>query len=169
VTWLVSLGYEVHFLSTSYIIDEKFEAPVVSAGAKVLRLPNEQAVLDFLGREGHAFELFFLSRVNCGGWFFEACRRSNPGAAIIFNTVDLHHVREEREADRTAEPCSGRGRSESANSTPRASPTSRLSYPIWRKKFWRRQSLALLSPSCRCSARFRPKSKASSIVAVSAL
>ena len=98
VTWLVSLGYGVHFLSTSYVFDEKLEAPVVCAGAEILRLPNEQAVFDFLGREGQAFELFFLSRVSCGGRFLEACRRSNPGAAIIFNTVDLHHVREEREA-----------------------------------------------------------------------
>ena len=78
--------------------DIKSEKPVVGAGAQILRLPNEQAVFDFLEREGQAFELFFLSRVDCGGRFFEACRRSNPGAVIIFNSVDLHHVREEREA-----------------------------------------------------------------------
>jgi glycosyltransferase involved in cell wall biosynthesis len=98
VTWLTSLGYEVHFLSTSCIFDGKSEKPVVSAGAKILMLPNEEAILDFLGREGKAFDLFFLSRVGCGGKFFEASWRSNPGAAIIFNTVDLHHVRDEREA-----------------------------------------------------------------------
>ena len=110
VTWLVSSGFEVHFLSTTCIFDKQSENPVVSAGAQILRLPNERAIFDFLAQDGHAFELFFLSRVDCGGRFFEACKRSNPGATIIFNTVDLHHVRGEREAkmrqDRKALWCS---------------------------------------------------------------
>ena len=98
VTWLTSLGYGVHFLSTSYAFDQKLEQPVVNAGAQILRLESEQAVSEFLAHEGHAFEVFFLTRVYCGGRFFEDCRRSNPNAAVVFNTVDLHHVREKREA-----------------------------------------------------------------------
>lgn len=98
VSWLTSLGYVVHFLTTSYIFDEKLEQPVVGAGGIVLRLPNEQAVFEYLQAEGAGFRLFFLTRVYCGGRFLEACKRANPRGFIIFNTVDLHHIREEREA-----------------------------------------------------------------------
>lgn len=98
VTWLSELGYEVVFLSTRYNADKRAEQPIVTAGARVLHLSGEKAVADYLRDEGPAFGLFFLSRVHCGGRFFETCRRCNPQGSIIFNTVDLHHVREGREA-----------------------------------------------------------------------
>jgi FkbM family methyltransferase len=98
VTWLRSLGYEVHFLSTSFGKESVSERHVFNAGAKILRLHGKDAVMEFLFENGHDFDLFFLSRVHCGGIFFEACRQSNPGACVIFNTVDLHFLREEREA-----------------------------------------------------------------------
>ncbi|MCE9631739.1 MAG: FkbM family methyltransferase [Planctomycetia bacterium] len=98
ITWFRALGYEVVFLSTRFNADKKAERPVVAAGAGILHLSGEQAVTDYLRDEAHAFGLFFLSRVHCGGRFLEACRRGNPQADIIFDTVDLHHVREDREA-----------------------------------------------------------------------
>lgn len=98
VSWLVALGYNVVFLSTGYRSNAAAERPVTSAGAQVLHLESEQAVVDFLRDEGDAFAMFFLSRIHCGGRFLEACRRGNPRADIVFNTVDLHFVREERAA-----------------------------------------------------------------------
>jgi glycosyltransferase involved in cell wall biosynthesis len=42
--------------------------------------------------------LTILSRVHNGGVFMESIRRACPSAKVIFNTVDLHHLREERTA-----------------------------------------------------------------------
>lgn len=42
--------------------------------------------------------LVFLTRVHSGGRFFEATRQALPKARIVFNTVDLHGLREIREA-----------------------------------------------------------------------
>lgn len=98
VTWLTKMKYEVLFLSTSYGRKKTSELPVKNAGAKVIKLGSERDVMDYIHDHGAEFDLFFLSRVHSGGMFFEACRRANPEARVIFNTVDLHFLREEREA-----------------------------------------------------------------------
>ncbi len=99
VTWLCALGYTVHFLSTSYGRERSSDRFVLSAGAKVLSIKNEHDVSKYLRDKGFDFDMFFLSRVHSGGRLFEECRRANPGACVVFNTVDLHFVREEREAN----------------------------------------------------------------------
>lgn len=98
VTWLHGLGYEVHFLSTSYGREKTSKDPVQAAGAIVLEIKSEREVTEFLREKGADFDMFFLSRVYSGGLFFDACRHANPAAHVIFNTVDLHFLREEREA-----------------------------------------------------------------------
>lgn len=98
VTWLRRLGYEVHFLSTSYERGNTLKDPAQAAGAIVLEIKNERDATEFLRDKGADFDVFFLSRVHSGGRLFEACRHANPAAHVIFNTVDLHFLREEREA-----------------------------------------------------------------------
>lgn len=98
VSWLRDLGYDVHFLSTSYGREKTPEQPLLSAGGKILRLKTERSVIDFLYSNGIDYDIFFLSRVHSGGLFLEACRQANHRALVIFYTVDLHFIREEREA-----------------------------------------------------------------------
>jgi glycosyltransferase involved in cell wall biosynthesis len=97
------MGYEVHYLSLLEFGRDHDE-----------RTPHYRALLEAMGVhcvtaehnayfEGYYFDLSdrvdlcFVSRVHFGGGQIESLRRLCPDARIIFNTVDLHFVREERE------------------------------------------------------------------------
>ncbi|MBN2322084.1 MAG: glycosyltransferase family 4 protein [Acidobacteria bacterium] len=92
-------GYRVFFAA-----DEEYNSE-----PEVYRALEERDVLclnpaDFLTIESFIeseiddFSVVFLSRVYSGGRFYELIRKKNPGIKIIFNTVDLHAIREMREA-----------------------------------------------------------------------
>ena len=52
----------------------------------------------FLETDGESLALCVLIRVHAGGRFFESVRRFAGNARVVFNTIDLHFLREEREA-----------------------------------------------------------------------
>src|SRR5262249_22671498 len=60
--------------------------------------PRYQSIEKFLEAMGPNIDICVLSRVQSGGRYLEQVRRRCPHAKVIFNTVDLHHLREEREA-----------------------------------------------------------------------
>ena len=94
------LGYTVYFLA-----DLEFDNPpaepvgrLEEMGVICLHAPkykSPEQLIRKLAREGF---LFFLSRVHYGGRHIAAIRKRAPDATIIFNTVDLHFVREQRGA-----------------------------------------------------------------------
>jgi glycosyltransferase involved in cell wall biosynthesis len=92
------LGYDVTFISDSQFYDSKatFES-LEDLDVTVVNNRHSPSLEEFIQREGRDVSIFFLSRVHCGGrWLETAFRNSN--AKIIFNTVDLHFLREERQA-----------------------------------------------------------------------
>lgn len=97
------MGYEVHYLSLLEFGRDHDE-----------RTPHYRASIEAMGVhcvtgaqyayfEGYYFDVSerldvcFVSRVHFGGMQIDSLRRLCPDARIIFNTVDLHFVREERE------------------------------------------------------------------------
>ena len=65
-------------------------------------LPSDAAsVDDFLVRQGPSLDLCVLCRVYCGGRFLEAVRHYALPARVLFNTIDLAFLREERRAEAT--------------------------------------------------------------------
>jgi hypothetical protein len=93
------LGYQVAFAADAEFADPSpYLARLKSMGVVVVNPPRYQSIEQFLQKEGPAIDVCFLSRVHCGGRHIEQVRRRCHHAKIIFNTVDLHHVREEREA-----------------------------------------------------------------------
>ena len=101
------LGYQVAFAA-----DGEFSTPspyrprLESMGVIAIRPPRYQSIGKFLETVGPNIDVCVLSRVHSGGRYIEQVRRQCPYAKVIFNTVDLHHLREERQArlkgDRTA-------------------------------------------------------------------
>ncbi|MEM9043472.1 MAG: glycosyltransferase [Pseudomonadota bacterium] len=99
ISWLRELGQEVDFISDIEFHDTSAEAEHVRRlGARVIDQDEAKNVRAFLDDHAGEYGTLFLSRVNSGGRHFEAARAANPQAAIIFNTVDLHHVREDRQS-----------------------------------------------------------------------
>lgn len=61
--------------------------------------PYLQSVADYLKTYGHQFDVIVLSRVVVASDVIEDVIRYAPEAKIIFNTVDLHFLRESRERE----------------------------------------------------------------------
>jgi glycosyltransferase involved in cell wall biosynthesis len=92
-------GMKVSFVAAE--LDRRFDAYVADLernGIEVLRPPYFVSPLHALRSIGADLDLVVLSRVCNVEPNLEAARRYAPRARVAFDTVDLHYVREEREA-----------------------------------------------------------------------
>ena len=94
------LGYHVHFVA---LRDDgrspRHRKALAATGATVVDIKaDHEGVIDLLERDGARIDVAFLSRVSVAGPHIEEVARHCPSARIIFNTQDLHFLREERAA-----------------------------------------------------------------------
>ncbi|MBM3553579.1 MAG: glycosyltransferase [Alphaproteobacteria bacterium] len=99
-----SLGYAVYFAATASFDPYALDAVSVLARKKLAALDvtivdSEYSVSlhEFVRLNGGHFQIAFLSRVYCGGEFYEHFKAHAAQTKLIFSTVDLHHIRERRE------------------------------------------------------------------------
>jgi glycosyltransferase involved in cell wall biosynthesis len=78
--------------------DPGYTKRIEALGARRMSDADAPSVQAFVENHGAHVDAFVLSRVSAGGQFLELIRYNCPHAKIIFNTVDLHHVREARAA-----------------------------------------------------------------------
>jgi glycosyltransferase involved in cell wall biosynthesis len=94
-----TLGYQVAFIAdTEFSVDSPARKALTTLGVYCVSHSDYGSVEAFLTAASAALDVCFLSRVHSGGRYVEAVKRLCTHAKIVFNTVDLHHVREEREA-----------------------------------------------------------------------
>ncbi|MCI2053610.1 MAG: glycosyltransferase [Sphingobium sp.] len=94
-----NLGYEVAFASLiDFAPQHKTKQPLAQLGVTCVTGEEYRNLEEYVFLNAEKIHAFFLSRFNFGGTWIDKARRLCPDAQIIFNTVDLHHVREEREA-----------------------------------------------------------------------
>jgi O-antigen biosynthesis protein len=67
-------------------------------GIEVVYQPYYQSVTDYLAEQGREFGLVILSRADVATRFVESVRELAPRAKVLFDTVDLHFLREGRAA-----------------------------------------------------------------------
>lgn len=95
----VSFGYKVIFAVQSTLIqDRKYLDGVRAMGAHPLTEADAPSVQAFIENSSGTVSLFVLNRVGSGGQFLELIRHNSPHSKIVFNTVDLHYIREGRVA-----------------------------------------------------------------------
>jgi hypothetical protein len=93
------LGYQVSFIAdTEFHIASCYRGQLEAMGVHCVCPPAYSSVENFLSTQGKLIDICFLSRVWSGGRYFEAVRLNCPQAKVVFNTVDMHHMREERGA-----------------------------------------------------------------------
>jgi glycosyltransferase involved in cell wall biosynthesis len=96
---LLEMGFRVVFAA-----DLAFGAPASSPeallrrGVRCLRPADASSIKAFLAQQGSRIDVCILNRIFGGGRFLEAVRQCPELPRIIFNPVDLHFVREERQA-----------------------------------------------------------------------
>ncbi len=95
---LAKNGQHVTFIPGDLTGWPRYLEAVQSAGVEVIHRPYYFSVLQYLREHGREFSLVILSRLATAARFMPAVRRLAPHARIVFDTVDLHFVREERQA-----------------------------------------------------------------------
>ena len=72
-------------------------------GVEVIHRPYYNSIVDYLRQHGREFDLAIISRPSIAASHMTTVRRLAPRAKIVFDTVDLHFVRERRQASVTGD------------------------------------------------------------------
>lgn len=94
-----SFGYQVAFADLGLSRPEPYTKDLQQMGIEVIARPEWSSVKEFLKSRGSEFNIVWISRVNSANQCMQFVSKYAAGAKIIFDTVDLHHVREMRQAE----------------------------------------------------------------------
>ena len=96
---LALLGYRVTFLPLSLIEDGAYSRALADLGVRCIDASVYPSVREFFEAEGGSFDFVMLNRVSVVASQMDQIKTSCPQAKLIFNTVDLHYIRELRDAE----------------------------------------------------------------------
>ena len=100
-----ALGYAVHFAADIELaVETPYRDNLTAMGVCCLTYPDYVSIDSFLELHHAEIAVCFLSRVHFGARHLATVRRLCPQAKVVFNTVDLHHVREQRNAELNQDP-----------------------------------------------------------------
>ncbi len=93
------LGYGVSFLAENRAHAGRYTRDLQAAGIEALYLPWVDSLDTFFRERGEEFDLVWISRYYVAANFTGLVRRYCPRARLVFDTVDLHYLREQRLAE----------------------------------------------------------------------
>ena len=96
---LVELRYDVTFIPSDLKRRKAYTDNIVSLGVRCLHKKEIKSIEHFLAAAGKFFDVVMLYRLGVAETHLSNLRRLAPQAKIVFNTVDLHFLREERVAE----------------------------------------------------------------------
>lgn len=94
-------GYRLSFLPDDGRCTSEEADALGSLGVEVLRRPWTRNLPHWLERHGRGLHAVMLCRHAVAGQYAQVVRRYAPQATLIFDTVDLHFLREQRAAELT--------------------------------------------------------------------
>ena len=94
-----NLGYDVTFMPQDLVDIPQYRARLESEGVECLHSGNVVDLPAYLSEHGRQFNLVILFRAHVAASYLPAIRHFCPRAKIVFHTMDLHFVREERHAE----------------------------------------------------------------------
>src|SRR5205814_7565452 len=98
------LGHRVTFLPDNLADMPPYSCELQKRGIQVVHHPYVKRVRDYLISHGLMFDVVVLSRCDVARKHIAAVRLHAPQSRIIFDTVDLHFIRETGEARVTGDP-----------------------------------------------------------------
>jgi GT2 family glycosyltransferase len=96
---LVGLSCKVTFIADNLEYRQPYVAQLQRAGVEVQFHPYTRSITDFFGEHGRDFDIVILSRHYIAEKHIDAVKSFAPDALTVFDTVDLHFLREERLAE----------------------------------------------------------------------
>ena len=101
MTLLRDLGFQVSFMPENMAWVERYSQALQQAGIAVLHAPRVPSLEAWLEEHGQDLDLVIVSRHYVLAPLLATLRRLCRNARLVFDTVDLHFLREEREAEVT--------------------------------------------------------------------
>ena len=98
-TILQGLGFKVTFAAANLEAPEPDVGALQRAGVEVLNRPYVKRLREHLAARGADYDLVILSRADAAARTLDAARTHCTRARILFDTVDLHFLRERRLAE----------------------------------------------------------------------
>ncbi|MEX2367711.1 MAG: glycosyltransferase [Pseudohongiellaceae bacterium] len=95
----IKLGYKVSFLPDNLQYHERYTPQMQKLGIECFYHPYTSSVTDHLQHHGHLYDLVMLSRADVAQANIKAVTELCPKARVLFDTVDLHFLREKREGE----------------------------------------------------------------------
>jgi glycosyltransferase involved in cell wall biosynthesis len=104
VKLLRQLGHRVTFIPDNLAYEPPYTGELQKRGTEVVYHPYVKKVQDYLLAHGPSFDAVVLSRCDFTRKHIADVRLHAPQSRIIFDTVDLHYLREDSEARLTRDP-----------------------------------------------------------------
>ena len=98
------LGHRVTFIPDNLSGIPAYARELQKRGIEVLRHPYIKSIRQYLETHGQTFDVVILSRCDFARKHIADVRRHAPHSRVIFDTVDLHFLRQDREADLMQDP-----------------------------------------------------------------
>jgi GT2 family glycosyltransferase len=96
---LTSLRCKVTFVADNLEHRRPYVAQLQQRGVEVLFHPFVRSIADLLSKCGREFDMVLMSRHYVAVKHIDAVRAFAPRALVVFDTVDLHFLRSERQAE----------------------------------------------------------------------
>lgn len=93
------LGYRITYLPSDLHYDPPYGDRLTEIGIECVHDPAAASVKQYLEANAKYFQLVVLCRGPLVGPWLKLIRAHAPDALLIFNTVDLHYLRERRQAE----------------------------------------------------------------------
>jgi len=93
------LGYGVTFMAENHAHAGRYTRALQNLGVEVVHEPWVGSNHAFFRQRGKEFALVIISRHYVASHFMSMARQHCPNAALVFDTVDLHYLREQRLAE----------------------------------------------------------------------
>jgi Predicted glycosyltransferases len=101
---LRQLGHRVTFIPDNLANTSPYASELQRRGIEVVYHPYVKKVRDYLTAHGSSLDVVLLSRCDFARKHIAEVRLHAPQSRIIFDTVDLHYLREDSEARLTRDP-----------------------------------------------------------------
>jgi GT2 family glycosyltransferase/glycosyltransferase involved in cell wall biosynthesis len=101
---LHQLGHHITFIPDNLAKSEPYTGELQKRGIEVQYHPYIKSVREYLSVHGARFDVVILSRRDFARKHVEHVRIHAPQSRVIFDTVDLHFLREDRHASLTNDP-----------------------------------------------------------------
>ena len=92
------MGHHVTFVPDNLLISEPYVSNLRRMGVEVVHYPFYSTVAGYLKQHGHEYDMVLISRADVAEAHLTTVKRLASKARIVFDTVDLHYLRQEREA-----------------------------------------------------------------------